>query len=221
MFSLFRKKKQSRKEKSEELLKKSGIKTNDWLPDIEPDEEIILRSPVEIAERVTILCIINFVAFNTFSGEEALEYIHYHNLSNLLTPLEIEFLNNPTEEKKFKESWKCEGIWVLLWSLNIVEDLEFPDHLCDLNKITPENYPIGDKKDPNDFINNSWELRSKSQILDANDLYYRMDWACVDARINGKEMQIVHPGVVYERHYALNWLINYMDQEWDDISCDT
>ncbi|MFN5229343.1 MAG: DUF4272 domain-containing protein [Planctomycetota bacterium] len=23
------------------------------------------------------------------------------------------------------------------------------------------------------------------------------------------------------RHYALNWLIRYMDQEWDDVSTDT
>nr|WP_246762835.1 DUF4272 domain-containing protein [Rhizobium sp. NZLR1] len=28
-------------------------------------------------------------------------------------------------------------------------------------------------------------------------------------------------GAVYARHYALNWLIGYMDQDWDDISTDT
>jgi len=28
-------------------------------------------------------------------------------------------------------------------------------------------------------------------------------------------------GVTYERHYAPNWLIGYMDEEWDDISTDT
>jgi len=27
--------------------------------------------------------------------------------------------------------------------------------------------------------------------------------------------------VTLERHYALNWLIGYMEQEWDDISTDT
>ncbi|HEY9047600.1 MAG TPA: DUF4272 domain-containing protein, partial [Ohtaekwangia sp.] len=45
--------------------------------------------------------------------------------------------------------------------------------------------------------------------------------ACVDARINQRPIEEVHPSVVYERHYALNWLINYMDQPWDDVSCDT
>ncbi len=28
-------------------------------------------------------------------------------------------------------------------------------------------------------------------------------------------------GVTKDRHYALNWLIGYMEQEWDDISTDT
>ena len=46
-----------------------------------------------------------------------------------------------------------------------------------------------------------------------------MNWACVDARILGEEMNVVHPRVVYERQYALNWLIHYMDQNCDDVSC--
>ncbi|MEJ9231461.1 DUF4272 domain-containing protein [Peribacillus butanolivorans] len=24
-------------------------------------------------------------------------------------------------------------------------------------------------------------------------------------------------GVVYERHYTLNWLVNYMEQEWEEV----
>jgi hypothetical protein len=31
----------------------------------------------------------------------------------------------------------------------------------------------------------------------------------------------LHPGVLYERHYALNWLIGYCDQEWDEVTTDT
>ena len=43
-----------------------------------------------------------------------------------------------------------------------------------------------------------------------------------DARISGRQPPAgLDPGVVYERHYALNWLIRYSDQEWDDISTDT
>ena len=40
--------------------------------------------------------------------------------------------------------------------------------------------------------------------------------------MNGKSAPSgLDPGVVQERHQALNWLIGYMDQHWDDVSTDT
>jgi hypothetical protein len=105
--------------------------------------------------------------------------------------------------------------------LNKTEALPSPAQLCDLGTIPPEQYPVGKDKFPEDFIRTAGLVRSKADILDASDLYYRLDWACVDARIHGKQITEAHPGVVYERHYALNWLINYGNQEWDDVSCDT
>ena len=221
MFGLFNKKKLSRKERSEQFLKKKGIKINYNLPHIESDEETTIRTPKEIAQRVTVLAITNFVAFGGMSGEQAIDYLKKYHLWDYVTPDEIDFLNDPTDEKKNSESWKCEAIWVLLWSLHIIEDLEFPKDMCDLNQIPLEKYPVQSGIDPNTFINATETSRSKKEILDANDLYYRLDWTCVDARINGYAIKSMHPGVVYERHYALNWLINYMDQDWDDISCDT
>jgi len=65
-------------------------------------------------------------------------------------------------------------------------------------------------------------LRSQPEILDQADLIYRYHWAVVDARINNKPAPAgLDPGVAMERHYALNWLVGYMDQDWDDISTDT
>ncbi|PKP15680.1 MAG: DUF4272 domain-containing protein [Bacteroidetes bacterium HGW-Bacteroidetes-23] len=221
MFGLFKKKKLSRKEQSEKLLEKKGIKINYNLPHIESEEETTVRTPNEIAERAIVLAILNFVAFNSLTGEEASKYLNKYNLYQFVTPDEHDFLQNPTEEKKNKESWKCEGIWTLLWALKIVDDLGDPDEMCNLNDVPADKYPINQDRDPNLFIRNNLQSRTKSEILDANDLYYRMNWACVDARINGREVEYLNTGVVYERQYALNWLINYMDQDWDDISCDT
>jgi hypothetical protein len=31
----------------------------------------------------------------------------------------------------------------------------------------------------------------------------------------------LHPSIVYERHYALNWLIQYLDQDWDNVQTNT
>ncbi len=211
----------SRKEKTEQFLETKGVKINYNLPHIESENETTLRTPKEIAQRVTVLATTNMVAFNNITGKEAIEYLKKYKLWKFVTPDEKSFLSNPTDEKKTQETWKCEGIWTLMWALKIVDDLGYPNKLCDLNNIPFEKYPIGQDKDPNIFINSITESRSKTEILDANDLYYRMDWTCVDARINGHELNELNSSIIYERHYALNWLINYMEQEWDDISCDT
>jgi hypothetical protein len=210
-----------RKANSEKFLQARHIKVNQNLPCIESEAGTTLRQPKEIAERVSVLAMINLVAFNNISGEQAKNYLQKYRLWELVTPNEKEFLANPTEERKTHETWKCEGIWTLMWALNKVNELGFPDTLCDLGNISQEDYPVGPSKDPNDFINSVTNSRTKKEILDANDLYYRIDWACVDARVNGRQITEVNPSVVYERHYALNWLVNYMDQQWDDVSCDT
>lgn len=212
---------QLRKEKNEKILEENAIKINRNLPCIESEEETTLRTPKEIAQRVSALAVVNLVAFNSISPEEATEYLQNYNLWDFTTENEKEFLANPTDDKKANESWKCEGIWVLMWALNKIETLDFPDEFCDLENIDPDNYPVGQDKDPNIFIDSIVSIRSKSEILDANDLYYRFNWACVDDRINGREIEGINPGIVYERQYALNWLINYMEQDWDSVTCDT
>ena len=210
-----------RKARSERILQERTIKINKHLPFIESEQETIIRNAQEIAQRVSVLAVVNMVSFDSIEAEEAIEYLKKYGLFELLTPDERDLLTNPTQEKKTRESWKAEGIYVLLWALKIQDELNFPDTMVMLNEMDPDRYPFTENKDPNDFINANDKTRAKSEILDANDLYYRLDWACVDARLNNRKITGVNPGVVYERHYALNWLVNYMDQSWDDISCDT
>ena len=212
---------ESRKVKSEKILTTNGIKINPNLPLIESGKETTLRTAEEIAYRVTVLAILNMVAYSENTGEEATDYLRKMNLFEHTTPDERAFLANPTEERKNQESWKSECIWTLLWALKLVDDLGGPNAICDLTVISSNKYPIGPNNDPLGFIKNSNQTRSITEILDKNDLYYRADWTCVDARVNGHETTNINCGVVYERHYALNWLINYKDQDWDHVSCDT
>lgn len=211
----------SRKEKSEALLHQKGIKVNNSLPPINDENNTKLRSQKEVSERLVALALTNLVAFKNISGEKAIDFANKNNISHLLTPKELEFLKNPTDESCQRETWKCECIWVLSWALENINYLGFPDVLADLSKIPSDSYPIGSGKPPGEFIANSSKLRNKVEIFDATDLYYRLNWACVDARINNIELNTVHSGVVYERHYALNWLIYYRNQDWDHITTDT
>lgn len=211
----------TRKETSEALLQSKGIKVNINLPCIKSEGEVVFRTPQEIATRVSVLSVVNFVAFNSISANVAINYLKQHNLWEHTTPKEKDFLQYLTPEKQTVETWKAEDIYVLMWVLGKVDNLQFPESLCNLDDIAQQDQPVGGDKDPNLFIKTAVSSRSHKEILDAADLYYRLDWACVDVRLNMQEMQQVHPGVVYERHYALNWLISYQGAEWDDVSCDT
>lgn len=210
-----------RKTQSEQLLQQYHIKINPHLPPIYSERMTIIRSPQVIAERVTALAITNLVAFDNLNEQEALQLAQEYGLYHLLTPKEKAFLANPTSDQKMFETWKVEGIWTLLWAINKVEDLPFPNELADLSGIASDNYPIVYGKNPRHFIASVTTTRPKSAILSANDLYYRLNWACTDARTHQQDMTIVNASVVYERHYALNWLINYQGQDWDEVSCDT
>ncbi len=210
-----------RKFNSEEILHQHQVKINRNLPSIESEEQTTIRTPEEIARRVSILAFTNLVAFGNINSEQATGYLKKYGLWDYVTPKERDFLADPTDQKKSHETWKCEDIWVLMWALNKVDQIPFPKTLCSLTDIPMSEYPVGQEINTADFVKNMNSSRSKKEILDAADLYYRYSWACVDARIKGMPIDTINPSVVYERHYALNWLINYMGQDWDDITCDT
>lgn len=207
-----------RKARSEAILTPYEIRINRNLPCAEDASETEIRPAKEIAIRVTIMALINGFTLNAISGEDTIKILQKLALWEFVTPKEKYLLETPTDEAKNNESWKCEGIGILLWALHQLDEIPFPNTMISFDDLPPENYPL---KDAKAFIENTTTVRSTSEILDMNDLYYRMNWACVDARIKGQPMETMIPGVVYERQYALNWLIQYRDQDWDDVSCDT
>ena len=59
-------------------------------------------------------------------------------------------------------------------------------------------------------------LRDSETVLDEADLIYRYHWACVNARINQREIPSgMIESVVSERRAGLDWLIRN-DADWDN-----
>lgn len=211
-----------RKEQSEKILKEQNIKINNFLPCIEAAEEITIRPAKEIAQRIIILTVLRLIAYQDITAQEAIEHLKIYNLWNYVTKKEKEFIENPTEEERCAFSWESEKIYTLMWAINKIDTLKFPSEQCKADHIKVESYSINTLKNPTVFLNAPHKIRNKNEILNMNDLYYRIDWACVDTALSGKELEEgVNSNVVYKRHFALNWLINYMGQEWDDVTCDT
>lgn len=208
-----------RKQKSEKILLKEGVPFISHLPIIEGEETAQIRNLEEIARRAMALNIVA-VKGEGLEQERVLEIIEQYNLSSAFSPKEREFIQNenPSQKDLINFTWRYESYWVLLWALSYIEELSRPDGICDV----PRAVQIMVDRTAEEFIKDA-KLRTTGEILDAADLIYRYDWACVDARLHGKPAPAgLEPSVVYERHYALNWLIGYAENtDWDDISTDT
>lgn len=104
-------------------------------------------------------------------------------------------------------AWRHECFWVILWALGYIDELGRPDTICDVKRAVSILRVNGS----DGFLKNA-NLRPQSEILDAADLIFRYHWAVVDARVNQRDAPA---------GLDLNWLVGYMDQEWDDVSTDT
>jgi hypothetical protein len=206
-----------RKEKSEIFLESNGIKTNKNLPCVPSSEDVVLRSAKDVINRAYALLIIAVKGegieqehlvktveakkINAFSSKES--YIY-----------QAEELN---DQERTYATWRYESLYTILWALGVMNELKYPSEICDVQGIVGKIF-----QPTREEFENSVKLRSKSEILDELDKTYRMNWVCVDARIKGQQISgNINPSVVHERHYSLNWLTNYQNQDWDNVQTNT
>ncbi len=205
-----------RKQFMEDIVAQNGVPVNIHLPCIASEAHITVRSVAEVADRLLALTIVA-VKGEGIEQEHVLEFVEKRNVRPLLTPKELAFIDDPepSEHDRIQFVWRYESAWVLLWSLNFMEGpLSFPSAICDVPKL------VEMVRDTDDLKING--LHSPNNILNEADLIYRYHWAVRQASLDG----LSEPGglmgsVVMERHHALNWLIGYGDQDWDDVSTDT
>jgi Domain of unknown function (DUF4272) len=126
-------------------------------------------------------------------------------------------LSTQRNSQKIDANWRYESLHVMLWALGFIDTLSYPDQICDVANDTKIIHDLSEQQ-----FRQKAKLRSKKEILDQADLILRLDWACVNARLKKEETPgNLDKGVVFERHHSLNWLINYMHQDWDDVTTDT
>lgn len=200
-----------RKYRSEAILRREGVRINLFLPVIETEAEIKLRTKEEVAYRIMALLAVAMKG-EGLEQPQLEEFITEYGTREHFTPEERSFIEGPQEEAaRARFTWRHEAVWTLLWALSFVKKLEKPVIQCDpaqgmwfLHTRTAEKF-IADAR-----------LRTLKEILDHADAIYRYDWAAVDARVNGRETEI-NGEITVERHHAILWLIGRDGDEWDDI----
>lgn len=207
-----------RRDRSMAKLKSEGVPLNEWLPIIDAEKDVAPRPTREILLRAVSLLAV------ALKGE-GLEKEHIDSitrkfqLASEFSPKEKAFIdaNTPSDADKAAFTWRYEAAYVLFWALGYVEDPSPPRSphdpapLIRLIKTHSLDQLIDDAKP-----------KTISQILDQADLIYRYRWALVDARVKGRPAPAgLNDDIAMEQHQALNWLIQYMEEDWDDISLDT
>lgn len=198
------------------------------------DNEVELQSAEDVARRVMVLWAVDQRA-EGFPKRKALELIKQLDLWDSATPSEKAFLKATTldSEECRQRVWRLEAIWVLLWALRYVKKLDWPKGMCNVESLVDI---VMTREADRSFITDA-RLRPKAQILDAQDLTMRIHWAIRDAVLRHDGMipedldwsgdreraTMWHAvGVVEQRHYALNWLVNFLDPEdWDHVDTPT
>jgi hypothetical protein len=204
---------------------------------VEEETKVRLQLPEEVARRVLILWAVELRA-EGMSQEEALDIIEHHDLWPSVSSEEKNFLlnENPSPEECQRLVWRLESIWVLMWALGYIEALDWPSKMCDVTHLVELMAAVED--DP-EFITTA-ELRPAREIIDEQDFIMRIHWAIRDAYLHqgrmvpedldwseqNEDYVPVHlsaaVGVVEQRHYTLNWLVNFLDPEdWDHVDTPT
>lgn len=207
----------NRKTKSESYLESHNIKVNKNLPCISSLYDTNIRSKQEVIDRTFALLII--AAKGEGIEQKFLIKTFEDKKINSLSPKEttIYQLDELNDQERAYATWRYESLYVMLWVLGKMDKLKYPNEICDVSEIVEKII-----KPSREEFENTVNYRTKEEIIDELDRIYRMNWACIDARIKGEQVSgEINPNVVYERHYALNWLTKYENQDWDNVETDT
>jgi len=187
------------------------------LPVVEDETTAKLRSPQEVAKRCLAT---TFCAVKGESKDQELvdSLIKDYSATDCFSPDEQQFIRNlnPPQQNLIDFAWRYECVHVFLWAMSLRNTLSAPNEICPVS----DDMKLIKKIGPATFVAEA-KLRAPEEVLDAADLYYRLHWAAIELRIKGKKSELLDEEVVQERHRALNWLIGYLNQEWDDVTTDT
>jgi hypothetical protein len=105
----------------------------------------------------------------------------------------------------------------LIWALNGISDFPPLNEQVAVGELVLVQAALDD---PDSFISNS-RLRPVAEIEEMENDLYHQHWRVRDAQLFNKPMPVeLNPSVVYERRYAMSWLVGWGD-DWDDVPTDT
>lgn len=222
-----------RKEASELILHKRGIRINVQLHVIEADEEVVLRTKEEVYCRLLGLWSVS-IGLQTNDATTVLSYLEQHQLHHCLSTQELAFLNSCSADKATPEQvLQCKhrhyAFVFLAWCAGLIPSLHLlpkPISISGLLSLFPDCHQAQEtqqlSEQPQQLLN-AIRLRRKDLIMDWSDLLYRLHWAVRHASLTHKPSPgNINAELVREWHQTVNWMCNYDEEDnWDLVSTET
>jgi hypothetical protein len=200
-----------------------------------------VRPAAEVACRAVALGGFVAAALDPGSRRSVIAWLEREGLREKSSPVEQGFLRAVRPEKTdlVRFTRHVERLWALGWALRRIEDLGAPLGPCDHDIALGLVPGVGDSTAA--FLRGA-RVRSADEVTDELSILQqiRSRWNSADVeargtRIEAGEITIVRidaarprpdlagidDEVAREWHLALNWLVRYMNEPWDEISADT
>ena len=176
------------------------------------------RSAQEVAERVIALIAVT-ARVHKDEAKQTFAKLDKLNLDPLFSTSERIFFFSeiPSENDLINFSWRSEALASLIWALNGLVVFPPLNEQVSVGELTLVQNALDD---PKKFISNA-RLRPIAEIEAMESDLYHQHWRVRDAQLFNKPMpQELSSSVVYERRYAMSWLIGW-GSDWDDVPTDT
>lgn len=135
-----------------------------------------------------------------------------YDLRSALTPKENAMIQQPSSARAEMLKSRAEASATILWALGLFE-LSWPSSPCD-NKALETLFASSSLH----ALAGEAAPREQEELLYQYELTTRLHSACLNlSAAQSKELEL-DQDVIYERHYALNWLLGVSGRKaWDDI----
>ena len=210
-----------RREKNNKIVSKMKISVADKVMTRWNDDEVTLKDKETICKRmiacfyaVQIAC---DIGQNNY--EEGLNYFkpffEKFGVTDQLNSKEKRILDGTySTQDAIDMDWAYEAFWALCWCLGFVRDISDASKICDCQKAIALIQGCGSVQD----LVKKGKLRSKEEILDMLDLYFRYNWAINDAKVNpNATIGKLNPSIVIERRRGLEWVVSEVE-DWYDLT---
>ena len=203
-------------------LKEHGIEAECTAPVQLTSQSAALREIGEVTGRIAALyaCIVTAGAYlspkqisspASFSAAMLKRLEAQYGVSALFSPREIRYMRQPKLHSSMFD--RTEALAVLLWAVGLM-DLDWANTPADAAKIGALL-----KDCDMSMLNRKAHFRPLEVLLDAQDLAFRLHSVSLRTEVDESAL---NEDIVYQRHYALNWLLCVNGSEdWDSVTTKT